>query len=133
LVTANSATQDSSASLLTSLLAGYRLAANFKLKVTLQPTVSQRWCQAPSGGPRSDFCYCQTVVVLQSHITTDGQSANPSWCQAPYGAEGQTFVAVRQLKFCRCGAPSLKRGWVCHLSWSCDFEGPMKCSSHFAL
>jgi hypothetical protein len=35
--------------------------------------------------------------------------------QAPSGTHGQIFVTIRQLWVCRCGAPSLMRGWVCHL------------------
>jgi hypothetical protein len=54
----------------------------------------------------------------QRHVTTDGQSASQSWCQAPSGAQDQGFVTVRHLRFCRCGAPSLTGGQVCHLSRS---------------
>jgi hypothetical protein len=63
----------------------------------------------------------------QSHITTDGQSASQSWCQAPSGAQDQIFVTVRHLKFCRWGAPSLTRGWVCHRSRSQRFESSICC------
>jgi hypothetical protein len=31
------------------------------------------------------------------------------------GVQGQVFVTVRQLRFCRCVAPSLTRGRVCRL------------------
>jgi hypothetical protein len=33
----------------------------------------------------------------------------------PSGTYGQTFITVRQLLVCWCGALSLTRGWVCHL------------------
>jgi hypothetical protein len=36
------------------------------------------------------------------------------WCQAPSGAQDQIFVSVKQLRFCRCEAPSLTRERVCH-------------------
>jgi hypothetical protein len=35
----------------------------------------------------------------------------------PSGAYDQRFITVRQLRFCWCGAPSLKRGRVC--PWLC--------------
>jgi hypothetical protein len=35
--------------------------------------------------------------VSQSHITTDGQSVNPSWCRAPSGAHDQIFILVGKL------------------------------------
>jgi hypothetical protein len=54
----------------------------------------------------------------QSHVMTDGQSPSQSWCQAPSGAQDQIVVTVRHLQFCRCGASSLTRGRVCHLSRS---------------
>jgi hypothetical protein len=54
----------------------------------------------------------------QSHVTTDGQSTSQSWCQAPSGVQDKIFVTVRQSLFCRCGAPSLTKGRVCHLLWS---------------
>jgi hypothetical protein len=57
-----------------------------------------------------------TSSQSESHITTDGQSASQSWCQAQSGAQDQIFVTVTHLRFCRCGAPSLTRGRVCHLS-----------------
>jgi hypothetical protein len=54
----------------------------------------------------------------QSHVTTDGQSTSQSWCQAPSGGQYQIFDTVRQLRFRRCGAPSLLRGqsviYCCH-------------------
>jgi hypothetical protein len=52
----------------------------------------------------------------QSHIATDGQSVCLSWCQAPAGAHDQMFLLVWKLLSCPCGAPSLTRGRVCHLS-----------------
>jgi hypothetical protein len=57
----------------------------------------------------------KTVLISQSYVTTDGQLASLSWCQAPSRAQNQIFVTVRQLWVCWCGAPSLTRGWVCHL------------------
>jgi hypothetical protein len=50
-----------------------------------------------------------------SHIATDGQSVSKSWCQAPSEAHDQIFITVWQLRSCFCGAPSLTRGWACHL------------------
>jgi hypothetical protein len=88
----------------------------------------------PIWGPIPDFCYCQTFAVLWmkgalsdertgqltivrvSHVTTDGQSVSPSWCRAPFGAHDQILITVWQLLFCRCRAPPLTRGRVCHLS-----------------
>jgi hypothetical protein len=55
------------------------------------------------------------LTQSQSHVTTDGQSASQSSCQAPSAAQDKIFTTVRQLRFCRCGAPSLTMGWVCHL------------------
>jgi hypothetical protein len=52
----------------------------------------------------------------QSHIATDGQSVCLSWCRAPAGAHDQIFLLVWKLLSCPCGAPSLTRGRVCHLS-----------------
>jgi hypothetical protein len=48
--------------------------------------------------------------VSQSHIATDNQSVSKSWCRAPSGTHDQIFIAVRQLRSCFCGAPSLTRG-----------------------
>jgi hypothetical protein len=45
---------------------------------------------------------------------TNGQLASLSWCQATSGVQDQIFVAVRQLRVCSCGAPSLRER-VCHL------------------
>jgi hypothetical protein len=33
----------------------------------------------------------------------------------PSGAKDQIFITAKQLRVCRCGAPSLTRGLVCHL------------------
>jgi hypothetical protein len=52
----------------------------------------------------------------QSHITTDDLSVSASWFRAPSGAHDQMLITVWQLLFCRYWAPSLTRGWVCHLS-----------------
>jgi hypothetical protein len=40
------------------------------------------------------------------------------WCQAPPGARRPDLFTVRQLRFCRCGAPSLTWGRVCHFPQS---------------
>jgi hypothetical protein len=53
---------------------------------------------------------------IQSHVTTDDHSVSPSWCRAPSGAHDQILITVWQLLFCRCRAPALTRGRVCHLS-----------------
>jgi hypothetical protein len=50
----------------------------------------------------------------QSHITTDGQSVSMSWCRAQSGTFDQSFFL--NLLSCLFGAPSLTRGWVCHVS-----------------
>jgi hypothetical protein len=42
-----------------------------------------------------------------------GQSASQPWCQTPSGVQDEVFVTVRQLRFFRCGEPSLTRGQVC--------------------
>jgi hypothetical protein len=41
-----------------------------------------------------------------------------SWCQAPSGAQDLISVTVGQLRFCRCGAPSLTTERVCQLQRS---------------
>jgi hypothetical protein len=56
------------------------------------------------------------TVKIKSH--NDWWSVSHSWCQAPSGAQDHIFVTVRQLQFCRCGAPSLTRARVCYLPWS---------------
>jgi hypothetical protein len=53
--------------------------------------------------------YSRLQIATQSYVTTDGQSASQSWCQAPSGAQDQILITVRQLRVCRCGAPSLMR------------------------
>jgi hypothetical protein len=61
---------------------------------------------------RLRLCLCRISECLwssQSHVATDGQSVRPSWCRAPSGAHDQILVTVRQLRFCRCEAPSLTR------------------------
>jgi hypothetical protein len=50
--------------------------------------------------------------LSHSHIATIDQSASQSWCQALPGLQDQIFVTVKQLRYCRCGAPSLTRGQV---------------------
>jgi hypothetical protein len=58
----------------------------------------------------------QSQSQSQSHIVTDGQSVCLSWCRASAGAHDQLFLLVWKLLSCPCGAPSLTRGRVCHLS-----------------
>jgi hypothetical protein len=52
-----------------------------------------------------------------SYVTTESQSASQYWYQAPCGTTrlDYFFVTVRQLRFCRCRAPSLTRRRVCHV------------------
>jgi hypothetical protein len=52
--------------------------------------------------------------------------SSPIWNRRP------DLLTVSQLSFCRCGASSLKRGRVCHLSRPYYFERPTNYSSHFA-
>jgi hypothetical protein len=53
----------------------------------------------------------------QSHVTTDGQSVSQSWCRAPSRTHDQILVLYNDYcGLCPLGAPSLTRGWVCHLS-----------------
>jgi hypothetical protein len=56
----------------------------------------------------------------QSHVTTDGRSVSQSWCRAPSGTQGlmTRFLVLYNdyCGLCPLGAPSLTRGWVCHLS-----------------
>jgi hypothetical protein len=59
---------------------------------------------------------CLTNDSVQSHIATEGQSVCLSWCRAPAGAHHQMFLLVWKLLSCPCGALSLTRGRVCHLS-----------------
>jgi hypothetical protein len=53
------------------VLTGWRLSHNCLIQSQSQSYVtadgqstSLSWCQAPIWGPRSDFCYCQTVAGL---------------------------------------------------------------------
>jgi hypothetical protein len=59
-----------------------RVDLEVKVKVTLQPIVSQ----------------------------SVSQSVSLSWCRGPSGARDQLLVNVRQLQFCQCESPSLLRG-----------------------
>jgi hypothetical protein len=87
---------DSSASAFTTLLAGHFLTTRLQTRPGLSPS--------------------ELTGQNQRCLTTDGQSASQSWCQeAPSGAQDQIFVTVREMLFCRRGAPSLTRGRVCHL------------------
>jgi hypothetical protein len=52
----------------------------------------------------------------QSDVMTDGLSGSSSRCRAPSGAHDQILIIGWQLRICRCGAPSLTRGWVSQLS-----------------
>jgi hypothetical protein len=51
----------------------------------------------------------------ESYVTTGGQSASLSWSKQPSGAYDHSFITVRQLRVCWCGALSLTRGRVCRL------------------
>jgi hypothetical protein len=51
----------------------------------------------------------------QNYVPTDGQSASLSWCQVPIWDPRPDFCYARQLRVCRCGAPSMTRGRVCRL------------------
>jgi hypothetical protein len=66
----------------------------------------------------------QSQSQSQSHIATDGQSLCLSWCRAPTGAHDQMFLLVWKLLPCPCGAPSLTRDRVCHLSVIVDSNSP---------
>jgi hypothetical protein len=70
-------------------------------------SVIKSWFQGPWGSKSQKS---------QSHITTDKQSVNPSWFRAPSGAHDQMLITVWHLLFCRCRAPPLTRGRVCHFS-----------------
>jgi hypothetical protein len=59
---------------------------------------------------------CSYSSQSQSHIATGGQSVFLSWCRAPVGAQDQMFLLAWKLLSCPHGAPSLMRGWVCHMS-----------------
>jgi hypothetical protein len=51
-----------------------------------------------------------------AYIKTDDKSTRQSCCSCPIW--GQDHIFDTQLRFCRCEAPSLTRGQVCHLSRS---------------
>jgi hypothetical protein len=51
----------------------------------------------------------------QSYFTTGSQLASLSWFQAPSGTQDQIFDALRRLRVCLYGAPSLMRGRICRL------------------
>jgi hypothetical protein len=52
----------------------------------------------------------------QSHTVTHVQSASKSWCRArPSGAHDKVLIALRHLRSCFHGVPSLTIGRVCHL------------------
>jgi hypothetical protein len=101
-----------------------RVRVQIRVQVASWLPVYRQWVRL---GPKSLGAYDQRDVVLslmkfedqnqsQSHITSGGQSASMSWCRAPSGTHDQTLFPVGQLLSCPCGAPSLTRGWVCHLS-----------------
>jgi hypothetical protein len=60
----------------------------------------------------SVFLCSQVKVTLRRTVS---QSVSQSWCQAPSGAHDQIFITVWHLRYCFCGASSLRRGRVCHL------------------
>jgi hypothetical protein len=71
----------------------------------------------------------------RSHVTTDGQSvsqhvkvSSPLWDLWPDITFCPKFV-FRKLLSCLCGAPSLTRGRVCHLSFSVCSNLPVFTSS----
>jgi hypothetical protein len=105
--------------------------------VTFGLSASSFWCRDPS----------QSKI----HITTDNQSASPSWClvsgtrscssfktdsqsaslsgvRRPSGPCDQFFflleISFRQLGVCDFVAPSLTRGRVCKLLYSCFWALP---------
>jgi hypothetical protein len=59
-------------------------------------------------------------VTVKSYVTTDGQSVNQyvSVSSPPWACEQTLFPVRKLLFFYLCGAPSLTRGRVCHLSVS---------------
>jgi hypothetical protein len=71
--------------------------------------------------------------VAPSPFPTDGQSASLSWCQAPIWSPWPDFFWVWRLRFCWCGAPSLKRGWDSDLlvQWLLDLVRAFTLASKF--
>jgi hypothetical protein len=60
---------------------------------------------------------CQHQLNISAKVTlrpTISRSV-PSWYRAPSGAHDQILISVWHLLFCRCRAPPLTRGRVCHL------------------
>jgi hypothetical protein len=55
-------------------------------------------------------------ALSESKSHCDWRSVSLSWRRAPAGAHDQMFLLVWKLLSCPCGASSLTRGWVCHLS-----------------
>jgi hypothetical protein len=70
-------------------------------------------CVVPSSSVWSCLHLCR-CVKSKSHC--DWRSVSLSWCRAPAGAHDQMFLLAWKLLSCPCGAPSLTRGRVCHLS-----------------
>jgi hypothetical protein len=89
----------------------YFTVSDSRLPFSLPPTT--RRVTVEVFDPASTRTY--SLSQSQSHIATDGQSISKSWCRAPSGAHDQIFIAVWQLRFVFCGAPSLTRGRVCLL------------------
>jgi hypothetical protein len=88
---------------------------DFPLRRLLRLAVSRcRYSTPPPHGwdPLTSYESSQS----QSHIATDGQSVCLSWCRAPAVAHDQIFLLVWKILSCPCGAPSLTRRRVCHLS-----------------
>jgi hypothetical protein len=56
-----------------------------------------------------------TKDTVWVYVTTDGQSASLSWNKAPISGLHQSFITLRQVRVCWCGALSLTRGRVCRL------------------
>jgi hypothetical protein len=58
------------------------------------------------------------LSYITYYIMTDGQSASLSWCQVPIWDPQPifhllSFIVLKQLRVCSCGAPSLTRDRVC--------------------
>jgi hypothetical protein len=113
------------------LLSGEVRWGEVTLRLTVSQSVSMPWYRAPLWDLRPDITSCRNFAVWTlrssrsgSHVTTDGRSvsqyvkvSSPLWDLWP----DFTFcskVVVWKLLYCLCGAPSLTRGRVCHLSFT---------------
>lgn len=103
---------NSSASILMSLLIGdWRLSCNWSRLLLSHDVSWLAWSVKLLLSPMGlmTIFYCSDWLQCQSYVMTDSQSTSLSWCWAPCGAQHQIFVAVRQLRVCWCGVPSLTR------------------------